>query len=259
MKSTKETYCLEGMYAEDRRELHKKIIAEILEGSNSGNTEPESFLVGGGTASGKGYASRMVIDAYKTEGTLVVHIDADVVKEKLPEYNEFIASGERELLKLAATLVHDESSDITEELLNICIAENRHFIFDGTMKNKEKYEKIIEKLRGNKYNIRVFVVDISLELALQRAAKRFEDTYRYVPVDVITDSHKNIASTFFSIKDKVDSYSLFDNTSEENAVTAFAIKLSDESGEEVIDQSRLKEFYAKSNINIEKVEGTFKL
>ncbi|MHA7097257.1 zeta toxin family protein [Priestia megaterium] len=254
MLNTKSKYCLDGVYEKDRRTLHEQIIAEILEGSLVGNTNPESFLVGGGSASGKGYATRLVIDAYKSEGTRVVHIDADAIKEKLPEYKEYISSVDREVVKQAAMVVHDESSDITDELLDICIKENRHFIFDGTMKNEEKYTRIISKLRKKAYRIRAFVVDIPMEVALKRAEQRFDDTDRFVPEHIIRESHKKIASTFLSIKDRVDGYALYDNTSDGNEAEQFAFKISPEEEEQVIDRERLKQFYAKSNIDIETVE-----
>jgi predicted ABC-type ATPase len=252
--NTKNKFCLYGEYEKNRRSLHEQIIAETLEGTLVGNSNPESFLVGGGSASGKGYATRLVIDAYKSEGARVVHIDADAIKEKLPEYNQYISSNDREVVKQAAMVVHDESSDITYEILNICIEENRHFIFDGTMKNEEKYNRIISRLREKSYIIRVFVVDIPLDLALKRAEQRFKDTKRFVPEHIIRESHEKIASTFLSIKERVDGYALYDNTFDGDGAEQFAFKISPEEEEQVIDRERLKQFYAKSNIDIKIVE-----
>jgi predicted ABC-type ATPase len=226
VQNTKEKYCLYGEYDKNRRALHEKIIAETLDGSLVGNSNPESFLVGGGSASGKGYASRLVIDAYRSGGTNIVHIDADAIKEKLPDYQDYIISNDIEVVKQAAFLVHDESSDITEELLDICIEQNRHFIYDGTMKNEEKYKRIIARLKEKAYKIRAFVVDIPLDLAFKRAEQRFEETHRYVPEHIIRESHENIASTFLSIKSSIDGYALYDNTFDGTPAEQFAYRLS---------------------------------
>ncbi|WP_412094684.1 zeta toxin family protein [Bacillus atrophaeus] len=70
-------------------------------------------------------------------------MDSDEIKEHIPEYKQF----QKEHPLLAARYVHDESSDISSSLLQQTINDGIALIYDGTMKNLEKYQNIIQDLK----------------------------------------------------------------------------------------------------------------
>ncbi|HDX9707675.1 TPA: zeta toxin family protein [Bacillus thuringiensis] len=80
---------------------------------------PNSLLLGGESAVGKSTISTLFLDSYKDNGEPITHIDSDEIKEHLPEYQEMIESKVEAIKEKAAFHVHDESSDIAEELLYI--------------------------------------------------------------------------------------------------------------------------------------------
>ncbi|WP_146550778.1 zeta toxin family protein [Rummeliibacillus suwonensis] len=240
-ESTKLKYCLNGKYTKERRKLHKAIIHSIIEDSPTEN--PESILMGGGSASGKSFISSLLLKGFKQEGQPITYIDSDDIKKYLPEYKEMVNSGIDEFIKKAASFVHDESSDIAEELLNICIEKKLHFIYDGTMKNAEKYKRIIKQLKRALFTIRGVIVDVPLEVAFERAEIRYMAEGRKVPDEDIIASHENVAVTFSKIYEDFDTFVMYDNTTK--PAIPFAIKESKESPIEIINQARLEEFHNK--------------
>lgn len=246
METTKGKYYLDDMYTPERKKLHEEIIAHFLSVCVEDAQTPDSLLLGGGSAVGKSTISTLFLDSYKENGEPITHIDADKIKEHLPEYKEMIESESEDIKAKAAFYVHDESSDIAEELLQICIQKRHNFMYDGTMKNAEKYERIIERLRRANFKITAIIVDIPLQLALERAQKRYEIEGRMVPGHVIEESHMKVADTFSRIKNEVDSYIMYDNTKKPPVM--FTYKPSKDQPEMVMDQERLDEFYSKSSL-----------
>lgn len=242
-ETTKSKHCINDKYTKSRLSLHKDIINRILEDSPTEN--PESILMGGGTASGKSFISTLFLNGFRQEGQPITYIDSDNIKTFLPEYKEMLESGNDELMEDAADFVHDESSDIAEELLHICIAKKLHFVYDGTMKNTDKYKRIIKKLKRASYTIRGVIVDVPLEVAFERAV-RFKADGRKVPDEDIIASHENVAITFSMISKYFDTYVMYDNTTK--PAVPFVIKDSKESQPKIINQSRLDEFYNKNSL-----------
>lgn len=246
MKSTtKIIHSRNGQYTEERQKLHSKIIFEIINFSPVKN--PTAILMGGGTASGKSFIGEMFINAYKQENRAITYIDSDNIKNYIPEYNEMLDSGNEYVIREAAAFVHDESSDIAKIILEISIDKKIEFIYDGTMKNTEKYQKIIEKLQQSYYTVQGVIVDVPLHVAFERAEIRFETEGRKVPDDEIIASHKGVVRTFMLIQDQFDSFVIYDNT--DKPVTPFVEKESRESEVNVIDEQRLLEFYSKNELS----------
>lgn len=242
-ETTKSKHCINDKYIKIRSNLHKEIINTILEDSPTEN--PESILMGGGSASGKSFMSTLFLNGAREEGQPFTHIDCDEIKKFLPEYKEMVESENEELMENAAAYVHDESSDIADALLKICIERKLHFLYDGTMKNTKKYEKIITKLKKASYIIRGVIVDVPLDVAFERAEIRFKADGRKVPEEDIIASHESVAMTFSMISKYFDTYVMFDNT---NDPVPFVIKDSKDSPAKVINQIRLDEFYDKIHL-----------
>lgn len=136
----------------------------------------------------------------------MVYIDSDEIKKEIPEYEFY----QEKYPKYAAFYVHDESSDISKELLNESINQELPFVYDGTMKNIEKYKKIIKDLREKNYFITMIIVDVPYDIAILRNKARYEETGRMVPESIIKETHQAIPSSFLALKDLVDEYYLYD-------------------------------------------------
>ncbi|WP_394549100.1 zeta toxin family protein [Priestia aryabhattai] len=248
-KSTKEKHTENGEYTEERREKHTKIIEYFLNNNPNLKSPPEAVLLGGGSGVGKSTLRDFLLDDYKRRDIPIVIVDSDAIKALIPEYEERIKVDD----KSAAKYVHDESSDISSKLISRCIAERKNFIYDGTMKNLEKYSSIIENLKSNGYNVVVMIVDTSIAIAKDRVYARFLKTGRNVPYRDIVESHIGVAKVFPIIKDMVDEYMLVDTSESDETSEDFPfnyVVTRMEGEEEVIhDAEKLERFYQKGSIS----------
>lgn len=228
----------QGRYSKSRAKLHDKIIDDVVKksGKPGPGEKPVAILMGGGSASGKSTMRKNVIDNYlKDAGVEAGTVDSDEIKFALPEMKSLIETNPDD----AARLVHEESSDVGAKMIDTLINDGRHFVYDGTMKSKSKYLKLIERLKDAGYEVHAYIADIPLEEAVNRSEARAKRTGRKVPYDIIEASHKGVPGTVEAIKDKVDSYKVFDNT---NELTLFA-------SNDYVNPERYTQFLNKGGIN----------
>ena len=190
-------------YVPRRKVLHEGIKAKFLENQHI------AILIGGGSGVGKSSAiKKFVLPIFMKNFVL---IDADEIKERLPEYKFFKKNNCLD----ASDYVHEESSDLAKMLIGEAIQNERSFIYDATMSKYEKYVDLIGELRKKDYNIHILFIDADVEVALERAAARFlnEDGSigRYVSEDVVRETNINSANTFLRIINDVDGYTLINN------------------------------------------------
>ena len=248
METTKHLYHKKDSYIPLRAELHDQIIEKILKGTRGNEVEPTATLIGGGSGSGKSSViAKLLTQEHDSEfDNGIIVIDCDKIKLELPEYNQMINSEDEMTIEAAASFVHDESSDIADKLLQICIFSRRSFIYDGTMKNFVKYDAIIKQLKQYGYLVLAYVVDVPFEIALERIQIRAEVEKRHVDTIVAFESHVYFSATFLRLKHSFDEFTLFDNTHDEVKVIAFK----DEGGSEFIEnQQRYKEFVSKAKMS----------
>lgn len=236
---TKLKYSKEGKYLAERLFLHDTIIQckkhDVLR-----QEQPVAILMGGGSASGKSWLRGLIHQEQQVLGNEFIIIDADEIKELLPEYTELT----QKCPERTAMILHDESSDIAYKLLEVSAEGDHHFIYDGTMKNFTKYDGIIYMLKEKNYTIRIVIADVDIDEAIRRNEQRFKDTGRLVPRPELVNSHVNVAKVFLQLKDKVDEYVLFDTF---NDYTVFASKTLEE-GEQIENELRFNLFLEKSNL-----------
>jgi SPP1 gp7 family putative phage head morphogenesis protein len=201
-KTTAEAWKNEaGEYREQRKELHQKILDEKLSKVQSSD-KPIAILTGGGSGSGKTSVIEASLGNMKDQ---MVHVDADDIKKSIPEYNDLVSRNS----PTAAAQAHDESSDLSSELINRSIAEKKPFLYDSTMKNKEKFERLTKKLKDNGYEVHIVFADCPLEEAKSRAAARARSTGRKVPDSVIEESHAGAIDGLKYLSKMADSTSVF--------------------------------------------------
>jgi predicted ABC-type ATPase len=211
IKDTKEIYSVKGYkYSQKRHAMHMNIVNKMIKQAPSPKKGEKSIaiLIGGGTASGKTIMRKSVIEKKLAEiGIQAVIVDPDEIKEYIPEYKLLQKTHPND----AARLVHKESLDISDLLLKQLIHHRKHFIYEGTMARTRKYKNLIKKLKRARYEVHVYIVDVPLELAKQRADERAKVTGRKIPPHIIENTHKLVSKTFEAIKDLVDSYYVYDN------------------------------------------------
>lgn len=198
----------DGTYTPERQELHNQIVQSIREQCP---ILPEKivYLTGGGSACGKGAVVGKQISEYTSAlGFSLGTIDSDEIKNSIPEYSLM----QKQDLDTASFRAHNESSDIANLAIDTLVAEGRSFVFDGTMKNLDKYTKLIDTLHSNGYKVRAIAVDVPIEEAIKRAKIRGKLTGRNVPDDIIKDTHIGFAKVFPQLMDKFDDFMLCDNS-----------------------------------------------
>ncbi|GAB6259321.1 zeta toxin family protein [Peribacillus sp. N1] len=243
IKTTKDAYCIDDDYTKERKDVHKTIIDYFFNTAQNTKEPPQAILLGGGSASGKSTLTKFWIKAYEMNHIPLVCIDCDEIKLLIPDYENVKKYNE----ETAAFYVHDESSDIAEALLKRCIQEKKNLIYDGTMKNLNKYKRLVEYLIENEYNITVTVVDVPIEIAKERAEVRFLETGRRVPDGIIEESHREVPKTFVAIKEMVHEYTLYDTSGIEPIEI---IEKTEEGKINVYDEKRLEQFYSKAELGL---------
>lgn len=209
-EDTKKHHKAEGDYSQERKSLHEEIISKFLDHVQPApeGTQKVAVLTMGGPASGKSSLLRLVLGKFND----LVSVNADDVKEELPEYKRAIELGTKEQPKSArnaAAMVHEESSDVSEEIERRAIAQGKSLVIDGTGKNPDKYEKKIAELKAKGYHVRLLMPHVPLGEALKRVGERAEKTGRYVPDSVSIDAHRKIPANFERIARLADDFALF--------------------------------------------------
>lgn len=226
-------------YNSGRAALHQKIVNKIVAecGKPEKGQKPVAILMGGGSASGKSTMRSKVIEKDLSEsGIKAGTIDSDEIKNEIPEFDSLKKTHPEE----AARLVHEESSDIGSHALDTVIEQGRHFIYDGTMKNKEKYNDLVDKLKKNGYEVHAYVADVPLDEAIKRSDARAEKSGRKVPHDIIESSHRGVPGTIEHIKDRLDSHRVYDNTDKLHLISSDAGVQDEEKYGKFLDKGGIK-------------------
>lgn len=189
-KNIEETKSLEKYvkYLESKEDGNKKKSLEGLIFGNASPVEhPTMVLLGGGTASGKTTLKPLLVDL----GIISfnhVSIDQDEVLVNLEEWKEISENN-----KCAATILHETSSSISKTFYEKAIKMKYNIIYSTTMKN---YEFMMERLPKENYKIIVVGVIANVSSAITRSIGRAERTNRWVPLNVMVETHIGFSKSF---------------------------------------------------------------
>jgi predicted ABC-type ATPase len=189
-----------GEWNPERRALHERIIQGVMkEAGEAPDGEDKQIWVTGGLP-GAGKSGVLEHREAFPEGT--IKIDSDRIKAMLPEYEGW-----------NATLLHEESSAIVQELFRRSTTEGRNIVYDATLKTTEKAEELIAGLENMDYGVNVIYVDIPMAMSMERAIERFATQGgRYVsPMYIATHDSKNV-KTLATLRDSVSSWEHWDNS-----------------------------------------------
>jgi predicted ABC-type ATPase len=189
-------------YLQERVELHQKIMEHFLSADRvqaatpREGAEPVLVMLGGRGGSGK---SRFEDEVYSRSRCIV--LDADEIKKMLPEYKGWNAA-----------VVHEESSDILDVILQLCLDLRLNVVLDATMKSATGVSKRVRKFKSQRFRIEAHYMYLPRKVAAKRAAGRFcaHDNGRYVPVEVILGNTSN-ESNFDSLRPLCDAWSFWNN------------------------------------------------
>lgn len=211
MKDTKQMYSIDSKtYTKKRKRLHQQIIRTFdkTDAYPKKGKKPVAVLIGGGTASGKTTLRKTLVAMdLKAKNISAAIVDIDKIKEHIPEYAEYKQAN----LAEAARLVHKEAYDIGMKLLRQLMKKRKNFIFESTMARTRKFVTLIDDLKTLNYEMHAYIVYVPLPVAKKRAEKRAQLTGRKVPDHVIENTHKLTPKTFMAIKDRLDSFHVYDN------------------------------------------------
>lgn len=210
---TKSTYLDEkGHYLPKRKELHTNILKTIVKGGSS-SKKPMCILLLGGGGSGKSHIYKTQLKRNLPPKKNFAYLNVDEIKEVLPEYKEYQISSHP---KLAASRVHEESSDIGKSILNSLINNKINFVNDAVLSDKEKTLTLINKLKEKGYDVQLVGVIANVETVLKANKNRFNSSKRWVAEDILKVKQKEARQNFkFLVENYYGSFSniqLFDNS-----------------------------------------------
>jgi predicted ABC-type ATPase len=226
----------DGNYNEERTAFHEKIVSDKLsQGSTNLGT---SFFLGGAPATGKSSLEKSGQVTYP-EG--ILRVDPDGIKAELPEY-KLMADNK---MSKAASLVHEESSKITKDVVNNAAANKLDAVIDTV--GDGSFEKVAEKAKqqrdaGKKVIAHYVTTDVATSLS--READRAQRTGRKVPDDYIKSMHKEISTIFPKLADNntFNELHLYDN----NGASPKLIYSKKDGVETILDKSAYSSFLNKA-------------
>jgi SPP1 gp7 family putative phage head morphogenesis protein len=194
-------------FTAERQALHEQIINKALEGVPK-SSDPTLHLLGGGPASGKS----TMLGSGKVDvptGKEAVQINADDVKEQIPEYSAMVAAGDPR----AAMFSHEESSYIAKEIQARAYANGQNVVLDGTGNSSlQSLEGKIDTAHAYGYKVVGNYATVPSDVAVERANARAERTGRVVPESVVREIHASVSNVFPQAAGKFDQVNLWDNT-----------------------------------------------
>jgi predicted ABC-type ATPase len=204
-----------GKWNAERYAYHHKVINQLLAGHTApSDRKPIVTILGGGTGSGKTTLSRKVLG----NDPNVLRVDPDELKLAVPEYDKLKQDDPLN----ASARVHDESSYMTKMAMAQAASKGLDIVYDATTSGNGG--PAMAKLLAEKgYDVRAMFVDVPIDVARARAAKREADSTdpinfgRHVPDEVIQWSHYGAADKFMQLKDmpEVADKKFYDNSGKE--------------------------------------------
>lgn len=187
---TESAYKIGGKYTAERKALHEKILTNLLAGKQSHEGKARAIFTAGGPASGK---SRMVSEGHVKLPADPVHVNPDLVREMLPEYQQLKQAGRAD----ASQLTHEEASHISKLAMKMALSRQHHVLVD-TVGDSEpgKFAGKIKDAQRAGHAVSVHYATVSTATAVQRAHARFLKTGRDVPKAYLRSAHQAVSQRF---------------------------------------------------------------
>lgn len=224
LKETKELYTSKsGEYKNERKALHEAIINELLRraGMATKSERPCVYFFGGGSGSGKTtLKEKMLKEHPPLKYIKAINVDPDEIKLYLPEFELYKQMHPQK----AALLVHKESCDIRDLLVDRLIKEKRNFIYESTMAKPKKYMYLFKRLKAEGFRIHLYLSNVPISIAKKRISERARFDGRVIPIKVIENTHQLVPKTFMMVRDLTDSYHIYDNRKNILLITSCTVR-----------------------------------
>lgn len=149
--------------------------------------DSQAFVITGPPASGKSGISEKIADFY---GAVI--LDSDYSKRKMPEYDAVVGASkchaESGILILGGTFLNQYKF---QTLLDLCGKEGINIVVPKIGDSPESLVDLAQQLKIFGYDVHLTLLDLDRKQATLRAAKRFHNSKRYVPLSVIYDVYGN--------------------------------------------------------------------
>lgn len=174
-----------------RRALHRELRAEVLADVPNVLAERKAIVLAGPPGAGKSEAKNQLLSPDERETYLTV--DPDVFKAKLlgraaadgtyetwikpAEVKQLESQGERFFPMELASLVHEESSIIGQEMRLAAMRQGLNIIVDGVLASAEKALALGRQLEENGYDVKVVDVEATFEISENGIRQRWSESY----------------------------------------------------------------------------------
>lgn len=231
----------DGTFTPERQALHDKIVADALKGVRSVPTQsqPVFEMLGGGAGAGKSTVLNSGQVDVKSK-TQAVHINADDLKEMLPEVQSKIANKETDW----AAFGHEESSYLAKRILSASMEKRKNIVLDGT--GDSGVDSVLSKINNARragYKVKATYVTVDTDEAVSRATKRAKATGRAVPTRIIRNTHQSVSKIFNDIAPEFDEITLVSTNGKAPVVVAKGVK---GKALDILDNEEFKRFMAKA-------------
>lgn len=196
-----------------RAALQSALVAYFFRGKTpvaAGRT-PTVYATGGGGGAGKSTILKLLSRLGRLDTSNAVLVNADEIKELIPEYMEIKDAGDGR----AAALVHEESSQVTKQLLSRLLDPARpryDFTYDATLGHRASTLPLLTRFKQAGMKIHLIGVSIDPREAIIRAMLRGAGSGRWVPVQMLQDAHAGFngaVKEYLTLADRAD---IYDNT-----------------------------------------------
>ncbi|MDU2184096.1 MAG: zeta toxin family protein, partial [Negativicoccus succinicivorans] len=182
---------------DERYSLRAKIIDDYYNKGSYAKGK-QAFLILGLPAAGKSSLADPLADNMDA-----IIVDSDEFKKRLPEF----ANG------AGANYLHEESSDMADELLTRVIKNGDNLVFPVVGKTPKSLQEKITLLKQAGYDVHLGYMDLPMAKALQRATDRYILEGRLVNLEYIQSVGDRPLKNFNAIKNNPDitDYALYSN------------------------------------------------
>lgn len=231
----------------ERAAVHSKIVQDATRGVPRSD-DPTFHMLGGGPAAGKSTAIDSGL-ADVPKGDKAVQINADSIKEGLPEYDRMRFSSNDDEFFNAAAFSHEESSFLAKQVQKAAFENKQDVVLDGTGDSKyATLEKKVGQARDAGYKVSATYATVPTADAVTRSNKRSlkPTERRFVPEAVVRGTHKDVSAVFPEAvrKGLFDSAKLIDTS-----VLGEEVLIGETSGGSFVvrDQAKWNSFVAKGS------------
>jgi len=210
LSALKEQYELRLSDGPKTQEIHQSIFADFV-GEGQSSPKPVLLFTAGPMGAGKTFVLEALAKAGYYEKERFETVNPDLIEPKIPEYREFYSLAPEE----AATILHKESGQIADELLERALKSGKDIIVDGSLRNAQWYQGEFQRIRREypSYGILILYTRASSSKILERIAHRASDPKdgRFTPKELALRSLEEVEHSIEILRDYVDSTLTVDN------------------------------------------------